>query len=186
MGCPLNLFARIALAQMLSDERRQRVPRRLAPTDAEGMPGGVGVHLVTFVSIEIRSFLKQSGTERNSLGMRSARVLDVEVEMYLLVGVAMRPIGRDMVRCQLYADPPFSSGVDNAVPLLVLEDMTVEHASPERALRVQVGCVENDHLTNHLHAVDTSWMPESYRRHRRGSPGSRTPRRAPPVVEGDT
>ena len=121
------------------------------------MSGRVGVHLVTFIRIKVDGLLEQSGTKGNSLAVRSARVLDVEVEMDLLLVVAMRPVGRDMVRRQLYADPPFSCSVDAAVPLLVLENLTAQHARPERVLSVQVGCVQQDHLTNHLHA----WTPDS-------------------------
>jgi hypothetical protein len=36
-----------------------------------------------------------------------------------------------MVGCQLDADSPLSSGVDNAVRLVVLEYVPAEHGSPE-------------------------------------------------------
>ena len=60
-----------------------------------------------------------------------------------------------MVRRQLHADPPLASGVDDAVPLVVLKDMPAEHASPERALGMQVGRVEHDHLAHRLHNTHT-------------------------------
>jgi len=94
--------------------------------------------------------LKQPGTKRDCLFVRGSRVIDVEVEMHLL-GSPMRPVRRNMVRSQLHADPPLSSGIDDAVPIVVLEDVPAENASPERALGMQVSRVEHDHLTHHLH-----------------------------------
>ena len=55
-----------------------------------------------------------------------------------LLGRSMRPVGRNIVRCQLHADPPLSSRVDDAVPIVVLEDVPAEDARPERALGMQV------------------------------------------------
>ena len=48
------------------------------------MPGRIRVHLVTFVDLRVRSGLQQPGAERDGLVVRSARVLDVEVELHLL------------------------------------------------------------------------------------------------------
>lgn len=126
----------------------------MPPTDAERMSGGVGVHLVAFGSIEIRSRLQQSGAEADCLFMRSSRILDMEVEMHLLRG-SVRPVGRNVVGCQLHTDPPLSSAVDDAVSIVVLEDVPPENASPERALGSEVCRVENDHLTHHLHHRET-------------------------------
>jgi hypothetical protein len=97
----------------------------------------------------IRSSRTRTCTGR-SLFVRGSRVVDVKVEMHLLGG-PMRPVGRYMVRRQLHADPPLSSGVDDAVPIVVLEDMPAQHACPERALGIQVGGVKHDHLTHHVH-----------------------------------
>jgi hypothetical protein len=47
-----------------------------------------------------------------------------------------------------------TSGVDDAMPCLVREDASAENPSPERALRIQVGRVENDDLTHHFHDDD--------------------------------
>src|SRR5215467_2436248 len=95
---------------------------RVFPTDAKRMSGRVRVHLVAFGGIEIRRWLEQPGTEGDCFVVRGSRVVDVEVEMYLL-GSPVRPVGRNMVRRQLHADPPLSSGVDDAVPIVVLEDV---------------------------------------------------------------
>jgi hypothetical protein len=117
----------------VGDERRERLSGRVSPADAKRMPGRVCVHLVALGGIEIRSWLEQSGTEGDCLFVCGSRIVHVEVEMYLLGG-PMRPVGRNMVRRQLHADPPFSSGVDDAVPIIVLEDVHAENACPERAL----------------------------------------------------
>jgi hypothetical protein len=72
-----------------------------------------------------------------------------------------------MVRRQLHADPPLASSVDNAVPIVVLEDVPAENASPERALGMQVGCVEHDHLTHHVHDTHitevSAWRADRFR-----------------------
>jgi len=72
------------------------------------MCGGVGVHLVAFGGIEAGSWLEQSGTQADGLVMRCARVLDVQVEVHLLCGTSVRPVGRNMVGRELHANPPLS------------------------------------------------------------------------------
>jgi hypothetical protein len=98
------------------------------------MPSGVGVNLVAFGSIEIGSCLQQSGTEADGLFMRGSRIVHVQGEMHLVGNCPVRPVGRNMVRRQLHADSPLSSGVDDAVPVVVLEDVPAENGSPEPAL----------------------------------------------------
>jgi hypothetical protein len=119
--------------QAVGDERREGLSGRMSPADAKRMPGRVRVHLVTLGGIEIRSWLEQPGAEGDGLFVRGSLVVDMEVEMHLL-GSPMRPAGRNMVWRQLHADPPLSSGVDDAVPIVVLEDVPAENASPERTL----------------------------------------------------
>lgn len=119
------------------------------------MPGRVCVHLVTLGGIEIRSWLEQPVPEGDRLFVRGAVVLDVEVQRHLL-GSPVRPVGRHMVRCQLHADPLLSSSVDDAVPIVVLEDVPAEDAGPERALGTQVSRVEHDYLTPHAHNPHTT------------------------------
>ncbi len=97
-----------------------------------GCPAG-SAYLVALGGIEIRSWLEQPGAEGDCLFVGGSRVVDVEVEVHLLGG-AMRPVGRNVVRRELHAEPPLSSGVDDAVPLVVLEDVAAENAGPERAL----------------------------------------------------
>src|SRR5215469_8026090 len=129
----LRALARLSPPQAVGDERSERFSGRVSPADAKRMPGRVRVHLVTLGGIEIRSWLEQPGAEGDCLFVRGSRVLDVEVEMHLL-GSPMRPAGRNMIRRQLHADPPLSSGVDDAMPLVVLEDAPAENARPERTL----------------------------------------------------
>jgi hypothetical protein len=69
----------------------------VSPADAEGVPGRVGIHLMALVAVQIGSWLQQSGAEGDCLLVCSSRVMDVEVEMRLL-GVAVRPVRRNMVR----------------------------------------------------------------------------------------
>lgn len=126
-------MARFYLPEAVGDERRERLLGGVSPADAERMPGWVCVHLVALGGIEIRSWLEQPGAEGDCLFVGGSRVVDVEVEVHLLGG-AMRPVGRNVVRRELHAEPPLSSGVDDAVPLVVLEDVAAENAGPERAL----------------------------------------------------
>ena len=61
-----------------------------------------------------------------------------------------------MVRRQSHADPPLSSGVDDGVPVVVLEDAAAKNACPERTLGIEVGRIEHDHLTHHVHDTQTT------------------------------
>jgi hypothetical protein len=61
-----------------------------------------------------------------------------------------------MIRRQLHADPPLSSGVDDAVPIVVPKDAAAENACPERTLGMEVGRIEHNHLTHHVHDTDTT------------------------------
>ena len=132
----LRAFCWISLPQAVGNELREGLPRRLPPTNAKRMPGRVGVYLVAFGSLKISSCLEQSRAESDGLFMRSARIIHMQVQMHLLGNDPMRPVGRNMVRRQLHADSPLSSGVNDAVPIVVLEDVPAEKASPERALGV--------------------------------------------------
>ena len=122
----------------------------MPPSDAKRMSGRVGVCLVAAVSIEVGSGLEKSGSESHRLLVRNSGIVDVEIEVDLL-RVAVRPVRRTVVRCELHADPPFAGGVGDAVPTVVLDDAPAKDSGPERALRVQVRCVEHDDLTHHSH-----------------------------------
>ena len=89
------------------------------------MPGRVRVHLVPLGRTEIRSRPEQPRPQAHRLLVRRARIVDVEIEMHLLLLAPVRPLRRNMVRRQLQADPPLSGAVDEAVPVVVLEDVWV-------------------------------------------------------------
>jgi hypothetical protein len=139
----------------VGNKPRKRLSGRVPPTDAKRMPGRVRVDLVALGGIEIRSWPEQPGAEGDCLFVRGSRIVGVEVEMHLL-GSPIRPVGRNMIRRQLHTDPPLSSGVDDAVPIVVLEDVPAENASPERTLGIKVGCIEHDHLAHHVHERHTT------------------------------
>jgi hypothetical protein len=69
-----------------------------------------------------------------------------------LLGRAIGPVRRNVVRCELHADPPLTVGVNDTVPTVVLEDPAAKDPGPERTLRMQVRRVEHDDLTHHPHA----------------------------------
>jgi hypothetical protein len=71
----------LAVSQAVGDELRELFPGRVAPADAERMPGRVCVHLVTLGGIEVRSCLQQPGAQGHRLVVRGSWVLDVEIEM---------------------------------------------------------------------------------------------------------
>jgi hypothetical protein len=122
----------------------------MPPSDAKRMSSRVGVCLVALVGREIGGRLEQASSERHRLLVRSMRIFDVEIEVDLL-RAAVRPVRTDVVRCELNADPPFAGGVNDAVPTLVFDDAPVNERGPERALLVQVCCVEDDNLAHHSH-----------------------------------
>jgi hypothetical protein len=125
----------------------------MAPSDTERMSSRVRVGLVPLVGIEIGNWLEKSGSESHRLFMCCSGVINMEIEVNLL-WVAVGPVRRNVVRCELHADPPLAGGVNDAVPAIVHEDSPTEHSGPERALRGQVGCIEHDHLTDHPHRRD--------------------------------
>lgn len=61
------------------------------------------------------------------------------------------PVGGNVLRRDLDADPPLTGRVDDAVKRLVVVDVPVQHSSPERTFSVQVGGVEHDHASHEAH-----------------------------------
>lgn len=127
----------------------------MSPPDAERVARRVGVHLVPLLRVEVRSCLQQPGAKRSHLFVSSSRIEDVQVEMKLL-GYSVRPLRRKMIRRELYADAPLTRGVDDAVEALLFEDVSAEDSSPERALGMNVGRIEHDHLAHHVHDAEIS------------------------------
>jgi hypothetical protein len=114
------------------------------------MPSGVGVCLMAFVGIEVGGGLEKAGPQCHRRLVCRMRIINVQIEMDLL-RVAVRPVRTDVVRCELYAYPSFTSTVNNGMPTVILEDTPAEDPGPERALGIQVRCVEHDDLTHHSH-----------------------------------
>lgn len=113
------------------------------------MPCRVGIHLMALLSIEVAR-LEQSCAKPDRRLVCNSRIFDVEVEMHLLEST-VRPLRRDVIGRELHADVPLAGRTDDAVELVVTEDLPAEDPCPEPALGVQVGRVEYDYLTNHVH-----------------------------------
>jgi hypothetical protein len=143
------------------------------------MPGRVCVHLVALGGGEIGSRLEQSGTKGYCLFMCGSRVIDVKVEMHLLRR-SMRPVGRNMVGCQLNADPPLSSTIDDAVPIVFFEDMAAKDTRPKCTFSMQVGRIKHDHLTHQIHGITFVHVIQPGRRCPAGS--LITSRQDPPIA----
>jgi hypothetical protein len=122
----------------------------MPPPDAKRMSSRIGVCLMALVGVEVGSRLEKSGSESHCLLVRNSRIVDMEIEVNLL-RAAVGPVRRDVVRRELHADAPLASGVEDAVPSVLLEDAPAEDPGPERALRVNVRCVEHDDSTHHSH-----------------------------------
>lgn len=125
----------------------------MPPADAERMPGWIGVDLVALFFHEAGSTLEQASPELDHLIVGSSRILDVKVQVDLLLLCSIGPLGRSVIRSELHANDPRSACVENAVEVLVVaDDVAVKHGGPERALGSDIRCVEDDHVTDQLHA----------------------------------
>ena len=106
------------------------------PAEAERVAGGVGVDLEALGGVEVVGRLQQSGAERHHVVVGRADVVDEQVEVDLL-GCAVGPVRRHVVRRQLHAEASLPVDVDG-VPVVVGADGAIEHGGPERALGAQV------------------------------------------------
>src|SRR5687767_2063083 len=106
----------------------------LNPAQAERMPCRIRVDLEVVVP---RWRLEYSCTEGHDTIVRGREVLDPQVEVDLLLGCAVWPVGRNMVRRQLNSDPRFA--VDHhPVPVVLGVDRAIEHPGPEGALSREI------------------------------------------------
>ena len=143
------------------DEGREGVRRRMSPTDAERMSRGAREDLVALIRIKIGCCLQEAGAESKRLLTRALDVIDVEVDVHLLLGGAIWPLGRGVVGCQLHADTPRAGGVEDAMELLVVvDDVTLKEAGPKRAFGVDVGGVKDHNLANHFHRWEVIRLAE--------------------------
>jgi hypothetical protein len=104
----------------------------MPPADAKRVAGWVCVHLMAFGRVEIAR-LEQSGTKFDRLFVRGSRIVDVEIDVYLLRG-PIWPVGGNVVRGELHADTPIARAGYHAVKSVVPEHLSSEHSGPERAL----------------------------------------------------
>src|SRR5699024_86882 len=121
------------------------------PAEAERVPGRVGVDLERLARV-VRGGgggLEHLRAQGHHVGLRDLEVLHPQVQVHLLRG-AVRPVGSDVLRIELDADP--GPVVDeHHVPVVVAVHGPAEHTGPEGALGLQVGTVEDDHLVVDLH-----------------------------------
>src|SRR5579883_1830744 len=123
-----------------------------APTQAERVAGGIRVDLEAFGRREVVGRFQESRAQRECFVMRGLDVIDPQVEMDLLLRRPIGPIGGNVVRRELNAEPPLA--VDqHAVPIAVRFYRAAQQAGPETALGGKVGGVEHDDLSFDLHAV---------------------------------
>ncbi len=132
----------------------------MSPTNTEGVPRRVRVHLMSFVRVQVGRWLEKRGAKAHHLIVSLARVVRMEVEVNLLLLRSIRPHGLHMSRCALDAHAPETLGIKNAVEVgVIVNDVTTENRSPKGAFFIDVCSVEHDHLTNHVHGrqhtVDT-------------------------------
>src|SRR5262249_22204008 len=84
--------------------------------------------------------------------MRAGRVLDMQIKMHLL-RVSVRPLRGHVIGRELDTDHPSTIRVDDAMPHVVGEHPPAEHSGPERALGIEVNCIEHDYPSHDLHAL---------------------------------
>jgi hypothetical protein len=81
----------------------------------------------------------------------------MQVEVHLLLLRPARPFRRDVVGCALDAHDPLAVHRD-AVPVLVLEDLTAEQVGPEAALAGDVGGIDDEYPTQDLYGLMVAYF----------------------------
>jgi hypothetical protein len=110
----------------------------LNPAQAERMPGRIRVHLEVIGRVcVLSSRLQHLRTQRHDMIVGFREVVDPQVEVDLLLGCALRPVGRDVVGRQLNPDPWFTVH-HHHVPVILGIDGAIEHSCPEGALGGEV------------------------------------------------
>ena len=89
--------------------------------------------------------------------MGRPEVLDPQIQMDLLRRHAMRPIGSNMIWRKLHTYAGFAVDQDH-VPVAIPVDLTAKHSRPERALSVEVRCVERHDLPADPHAASLGYV----------------------------
>ena len=115
------------------------------------MAGGISEHMMSLVGPGVVIGQKWPGTDFERPGETRSGVGHMEVKMNLL-GVAVGPVGRLMIRDVLHTDDPSTFVVDHAVEVLVpIDDRTAQQRGPELADLGDVGRVEHNDLADELH-----------------------------------
>jgi hypothetical protein len=112
--------------------------------------GGVGVHLEVFAFDGATGGLKYPGTESHHMLVGGGKVVDPQVEVYLLRWGTVGPVGGHVVGCELDTDSGFAVD-DDRVPVVVPVDVATEHSRPERTLFLEICGVEGDDLVFDSH-----------------------------------
>jgi hypothetical protein len=86
-----------------------------------------------------------------------SHVVDVQVDVDLLRRT-VGPLRRDVVRRELHGDSRLPVD-DDAVPVVVGDDGAAEESCPERALRSEIGRVQDDDLSGDAHRLIFSCRP---------------------------
>jgi hypothetical protein len=140
-----------------SGANRHRGPRLLRdhPADAERVPGRVCVDLKVVGGVFCR--LEQSCAQCHDFVVSRLGVIYSQVEVNLL-GRSMRPLGPDVVWCELDAHPWLT--VDqHHVPVVLSVDRAAEHPSPESALGREIVSIERHDLMPNPHSGPCSHRP---------------------------
>ncbi len=125
----------------------------MPPANAERMARRVGVHLMSLVSQETRSWLKQTCAQLDRLVVGPLKILDVKVQVDLLRWGSVGPLGRSVVRGELHADDPRAAFVQHAMEFLVVgDDVAVKHRGPERTFGGNISSIEDDDVADQFHA----------------------------------
>ncbi len=103
------------------------------------------------------SGLNHTGSKFESFIVSALRILDVKVEVYLLFGYSLGPLGRSVVRCVLHTDQPLPAFADDAMELFIIRHhVAIEQCGPEGAFHGDIGSVEHDDVSDQFHTKTLS------------------------------
>ncbi len=136
----------------------------MSPPDAKRVAGRIDVHLVTLVGRESWGGLNDPSSKFECFIVSALRILDVKVEVYLLFGYSLGPLGRSVVRGVLHTDQPLPTLIDNAVELFIIRHhVAIEQCGPEGAFHGDIGRVEHDDVSDQFHTKTLSAISVSSR-----------------------
>ena len=108
------------------------------------MTGRIRIDLKIVGRFGFTGCLQQGRTQRHDRLMSGCEVVDPEIQVDLLRN-AVRPLGADVVGCELYPYTGFSID-EHHVPVRFGVNGAAQHAGPEITLTGQVRSVEDDDL----------------------------------------